>query len=147
MKRKSALVPAILLAAVFIPLSACGYSAVLMANWGFSLPNGAGCTEIYSSNSGSSPHGDGIRYHTFSYESEDSIEEMFAWSSVESELIFYASYSEAVEEWLGRIAVPDEYRPNIGECVYHYERQDGNDEILVFWNSGENRLYVLESFL
>lgn len=147
MKRKSALMIAILLPAVIVSLSACGYSAILMANWGFSLPNGAGCSEIYSSDSGSSPHGDGVRYHIFSYESEDPIEEMFAWSSAESEMVYHASYSEAVEEWLGRIAVPDEHWPDIAECVYHYEREDYNDEIIIFWNSDVNRLYVLESFL
>ena len=147
MKRKPILIFTLLLAAVLVSLSSCSYSAVLMANWSISLPNKAGCTEIYSADTGSSPHGDGKRYHIFSYESEDSIEEMFEWSSVESEMVYNASYSEAVEEWLGRIAVPGEYWPNIAECVYHYEREDDNDEIIIFWDSGENRLYILESFL
>ena len=147
MKRKSVSKIAVLLSAVIVSLSACSYSVALRANWGFSLPNGAGCSEIYSANSGASFHGDGVRYHIFSYESEDPVEKMFAWSSAESEMLHYASYSKAVEEWLGEINVSDEYWPNIEECVYHYERQDDHSEIIVFWNSGENRLYVLESFL
>ena len=147
MKRASVVIAAALMAALLLSLSACGYSAVLTSNWGFSLPNKAGCTEIYSADTGSSPHGDGKRYHIFSYESEDPIEEMFEWSSEESEMVYHASYSEALKEWLDRIGVPDEYRPNIAECVYHYERADGNDEILIFRSRSEHRLYFLESFL
>ena len=147
MKRNPTAALAFLLSAVIVPLSACGYSAVITANWGISLPDEAGCAEIYSADTGSSPHGDGKRYHIFSYESEGPIEEMFDWSRDEQELAYDASYSEAVEKWLGEIAVPDEYRPNIAECVYHHERKAGNDEIIIFWSSSENRLYVLESFL
>ena len=147
MKGKFIVITAVLTAAILFSLSACGYSAVLTANWGFSLPNEAGFTEIYSADTGSSPHGDGKRYHIFSYESEEPVEKMLDWSSAESEMAYDASYSEAVGEWLGRIAVPGEYWPDIAECVYYYERKDGNDEIIIFWNSGENRLYILESFL
>ena len=151
MKRKPVVIAVILLfaviACVFAWRMVSSYSIALTANWGFSPPKEAGCSEIYSSNSGASPHGDGIRYHIFSYESEKPVEEMLEWSTFEREMIFNASYSEAIEEWLGRIAVPGEYWPSITECVYHYERQEDNSEIIVFWNRGRSRLYILESFL
>lgn len=123
------------------------YSSVLKTNWGISLPIKALCKEIYEKDNGASFHGDGIRYHVFSYEYEDYIDLMFAWRHQEDATIFHASYSEAAEEWLEEISVPEEYYPDYGECFYWYKAQDDNSELIIFWDNDKNWLYVLESFL
>lgn len=123
------------------------YSRVLRANWGFSLPFKALCFEVYEKDSGSSFHGDDIRYHVFSYKYEDSIDLMFAWIGREQETIFRSSYSEAAEQWLDDISVPEEYRPDYDNCWYWYHSQEDNSEIIVFWDEDVNCLYIVESFL
>lgn len=123
------------------------YSATLNANWGFALPSKSHYSEVYSKDSGASFHGDGIRYHIFSYKETEPISKMFNWNDSEEKTIFNSSYQEAVTEWLNSINVPDEELPNYSECLYWYESQDDNSEIIVLWESSKNRIYVAESFL
>ena len=122
------------------------YSNVLKANWNVELPKNS-IKEIYSANSDSSFHGDGIRYHIFSYKNENKIEELFNWSIEEKETIFYSSYSESVNNWLNKIKVSQENYPDYSNCKYWYKKQDDNSEIIILWNSKENKLYIVESFL
>ncbi len=123
------------------------YSNVLKVNWNIELPNNSNIKEIYSANSDSSFHGDGIRYHIFSYQNEDKIGELFNWFIEEKETIFYSSYSESVNNWLSEIKVPQENYPNYSNCKYWYSKQDDNSEIIILWDSKENKLYIVESFL
>ena len=123
------------------------YSHTMKINWGISLPVKALCTEVYEKDSGSSFHGDGIRYHVFSYKYEDYIDLMFAWSHTEFNTIFHGSYSEAATEWLDEIDVPDDQRPNYENCCYWYKSQEDNSELIIFWDNSTNLLYVVESFL
>ena len=58
------------------------YFSVLEANWGIELPVKAICKEVYSEDAGPSFHGDGIRYHVFSYVKSSEIEKMLPWSDV-----------------------------------------------------------------
>ena len=80
------------------------YSDVLKINWNIELPKNL-IREIYSANSDSNVHGDGIRYHVFLYKNEDKIEELFNWSIEEKKTIFYSSYSESIDNWLNKIKV------------------------------------------
>lgn len=125
------------------------YASVLKANWDITLPFKALCQEVYKRDSGASFHGDGIRYHVFSYRYEDYIDLMFAWGSQEKKTIFHSSYSQAIAAWLDEIEVPEEQRPNghRGSCAYWYASQHDNSEIIIVWNDDLNRLYVVESFL
>ncbi|EJW89449.1 hypothetical protein, secreted, partial [gut metagenome] len=43
------------------------YNTMLEVNWEISIPSKSSYSEIYSKDSGSSFHGDGIRYHIFLY--------------------------------------------------------------------------------
>ncbi len=122
------------------------YSNVLKVNWNIELPKNL-VKEIYSANSDSSFHGDGIRYHIFSYRNENKIEELFNWSIEEKETIFYSSYSESVNNWLNEIKVSKENYPNYSNCKYWYNKQDDNSEIIILWDSIKDRLYIVESFL
>lgn len=123
------------------------YSRVLKANWDFSLPSQAHCQEVYHQNDEPSFHGDGIRYHVFSYQDAKPIEEMFSWQTAQEPTKYSDSYSSAAEKWLSDIAVPSQERPNYAECVYWYQCQDDNSEIIVFWDKDSGRIYIAESFL
>ena len=123
------------------------YSSVIHANWGFGLPSEAHYSEVYYKDSGASFHGDGIRFHVFSYKEEKPVEEMLAWSGKEEETIFSSSYREAVTEWLNSIDVPNEKYPDYSKCLYWYGSQNDNSEIIVLWDKSSMMIYVVESFL
>ena len=114
------------------------YARVLNANWGISLPFKALCSEVYEKDSGASFHGDGIRYHVFSYKYEDYIDLMFAWGS-------NSRYSDTVEEWLDEIEVPEEWRPDYERCFCWDKVQNDNDQLIIFWDNDKNQLYIVES--
>lgn len=123
------------------------YSSVLETNWGISIPYKSKYKEIYQKDSGASFNGDGIRYHIFSYEYEDYIDLMFAWDQTENKTIFYSTYSEAANEWLKEIDVPEEYYPNYDNCSFKYESQKDNSELIILWDNESNKLYIVESFM
>lgn len=123
------------------------YMLPLRLNWGISIPFWARPVQCYEKDSGPSFLGDGIRYHVFSYQYEDFIDQMFAWGSVDRETIYYDSFTQAAETWLDEIEVPAEYRPDYENCSNWYRAKDDNSEIIIFWNADLNRLYILESIL
>lgn len=123
------------------------YSTTLNANWGFRLPSKAHYSEVYSKDSSASFHGDGIRYHIFSYKEEKPVNELFNWSANEEKTVFNLSYQEAITEWLNSIDVPTEELPDYSKCLYWYESQDDNSEIIVLWDASSKRIYIVESFL
>ena len=124
------------------------YASVLEANWGVELPIKALCKEVYKADTGPSFHGDGIRYHVFSYRYEDYIDLMFAWSgNLENETLFYQSYSEASDIWLDELDIPEEQYPDYDACSCWYKSEHDNSEIIIFWNPEINRLYIVENIL
>lgn len=123
------------------------YSKTLKANWNIELPSDSHYFEIYSQDSGASFHGDGIRYHIFAYKENEPISKMFEWQSEEHKTNCYSSYSEAANEWLNEIDIPSEERPNYTNCLYWYQSQDDNSEIIILWDKKQDRLYLVESFL
>lgn len=154
MKKKKIIMSTVLVAAIAIVIGlACvwghlsDYSNTLNANWGFELPSKSHYKEIYSNDSGASFHGDGIRYHIFSYKEAEPIREMLDWSREEGETIFHYSYEEATAQWLSRIEVPAEKLPDYSQCQYWYASRRDNSEILMMWDASKNRVYIAESFL
>ena len=123
------------------------YSWAIKLNWGISLPWKAGLTKIYERDSGPSFHGDGVCYHVYSYEYEDYIDLMFAWSPTEYPTNHYTTTSKAAEVWLGEIDVPAEERPDYKKCCTWHKAQEDNSEIILFWDSEQNRLYIVENFI
>lgn len=123
------------------------YNTTLKANWEISIPSKARYSEIYEKDSGPSFHGDGIRYHIFSYKDHSFVEEMLEWESAEKETIFYGDYSNTVDVWLDTIDIPSEYRPNRSDCLFWYDSKDDNSEIIILWDKENNTLYIVESFL
>lgn len=139
----------IVLSIVFLGLwnMSSDYSKTLQANWDFKIPNEAKYSQSYTKDSGSSFNGDGIRYHIFNYENEEYIENLFAWMSEEKDTIFSSSFTEATTSWLKEIEVPVEYYPNYTNCVYWYQTQEDNSELIICWDKGIKCLYIIESFL
>ncbi len=138
---------ALLLLAVCIWCIPSGYSWVLESNWGISLPGQAHLTEVYEQDSGDSAHGDGIRYHVYDCDAPDAVLEMVDWSDEEPATNYFDSLSQAAEEWLNEIDVPQEQRPDPSVCICWYDEQEDGSEIILFWNGEAGRLYLVESFL
>lgn len=148
MKRKlfmAAVILAILLAVIAATLALWGksdYNSVLQANWDISLPSAAKYDLIYTKDSGASFHGDGERFHIFTYLNQSPIEEMFQWKAEED----YSSYLDAVDEWLDSIEVPSEHRPNYADCLYWHNKKSDGSEIIILWDHQQELIYVAESF-
>ncbi len=123
------------------------YSLILMANWGFTLPHEAGCTQLYEQDQGGSPHGDGLRYHVFGCEDPSHIEELFDWADTQAPTIYAGSYAAAAESWLDELGVPSAQRPAYDACLYWYQPRQDSSELLIFWDRAAGRLYIAESFL
>ena len=150
MKNKNRLIAiAIIFAVAAIGISNLlpSYSTTLKANWGISLPWQARLIEIYEQDSGPSFHGDGVRYHVFSYKYEDYIDLMFAWPPTEYPTNHCATTSKAAEAWLDEINVPAEQRPDYSKCCSWHKSQEDNSEIIFFWDSERNHLYIVENFI
>lgn len=150
MKKKAVLAVTVLMVilAVFgISRLFPSYSSVIKSNWGITLPVKAILTETYEKDSGASFHGDGVRYHVFSYKYEDYIDLMFAWTPNEHKTNFYPTTREAAEVWLDEIDVPSNERPDYSKCCSWSKSQDDNSEIIIFWDNNLNKLYIVESFI
>lgn len=137
----------VVLVGIILYGKATNYSNILKANWNIEFPENAKIDEVYSSDSESSFHGDGIRYHIFSYEEETSIEDMFDWTNEEHSTLFYSSYNECVNNWLEQINVSKENFPKFSNCKFWYRKKDDNSEIIILLDDIENKLYVVESFI
>ena len=123
------------------------YASTIKSNWDISLPIKAVLTETSEKDSGASFHGDGVRYHVFSYKYEDYIDLMFAWTPNEHKTNFYPTTREAAEAWLDEIDVPAEQRPDYSKCCSWSKSQDDNSEIIIFWDNELNKLYIVENFI
>lgn len=150
MKKKAILSAAILIILiVVIGISRLfpSYASTIKSNWGISLPIKAVLTETYEKDSGASFHGDGIRYHVFSYKYEDYIDLMFAWTPNEHKTNFYPTTREAAEACLDEIDVPADERPDYSKCYSWSKSQDDNIEIIFLWDNEVNKLYIIEKFI
>ncbi len=112
------------------------YNTVIKANWGFSLPRSCQYTLVNEKDSGESFHGDGIRYHVFSYEKEDGLDD-FAWEDED--------YSDKINDFLAQINVADEI--DYSNCRSYYARQEDNSEIIILLDQDKKLIYVIESFI
>lgn len=124
------------------------YSNIIKTNWNIKLPRKS-IKEIYSVEDVPNIHGEGISYHIFSYKeaNEEEINKLFTWATEEKETIYFSSYSEAINNWIDEFNINPEDYPNYANCKYWYSNKEDNSEIIILWDSKENKLYVVESFL
>ena len=154
MKKKSKilifLILLILIVAVVINIGKAlipSYEEMYKGSWGFSFPSNLKYAEIYEKDTGSSFHGDGYRYHVYTYEVEDGIAEMVEWHNTEGHTKYFPSYYEAVENWLTEIKAEKEQYPIYENANYYYQWREDNSELILIWNSQEKKIYILESFM
>ena len=147
--KKKILILSVFLIIIILSISKLfpSYSFVIKSNWGISLPIKALLTETYEKDSEASFHGDGIRYHIFSYKYEDYIDLMFAWSPNEHKTNDYPTTREASEAWLNEINVPTDKCPNYSNCASWSKSKNDNSEIIIFWDSDLNKLYIVEKLI
>lgn len=124
----------------FIKLSGPSYNRVLKANWGIGIPASAGCSEIYSKDSGASFHGDGTRYHVFSYKNDEKLDTCFKWTKNDS-------LCAAADLLLDEIDAADEMRPAYEDCSLWCKSHEDNSEIIILKNSDSKMLYIVEKFI
>ena len=117
----------------------------LESNWGIILSDESDWEELYHADSGASFHGDGERYHIVTYEREDSIETMVAWSNEDQQL--NKSYSDLMEAWLSYTDAEQDKYPIYDGCMYWYQQDSDGSEIIMCWNKAEYKIYIAESFL
>ena len=67
--------------------------------------------------------------------------------SEEKATIFCSSFSEAATSWLKEIDVPAEYYPDYTKCLYWYQVQEDNSELIICWDKDTKSLYIIESFM
>jgi len=125
---------------------ASSYTSVINANWGYEITSKVGLKEIYGKDTGASFHGDGTRYHVFSYKEDNEILNLFDWNTNNQQTRHYKSVEETLNNWLEEIGVSDSERPDFDSCVYWYETQL-DDEILILWDKNKKCLYVVEDFM
>lgn len=118
---------------------------VIEANWGISLPREAVFSQMEASQTSPGFHGDGIRYHVFSYQQEEPVERMVGWADAQGRTRFHESYQQAAGEWLSQLSVASV--PPYDSCRYWYQCQEDGSELLFFWDVQGKKLYVVESFL
>ncbi len=126
---------------------ASNYLRILELNWGISFSAAAELSEVYANDSGASFHGDGIRYHVYSCKHAQYLVQDLDWTKEESATIYHPNFHEAANDWLDQINVPESERPAYSGCSYWYASQEDNSEIIIFWDSIESLLYIIESFL
>ena len=72
---------------------------------------------------------------------------MFAWSPNEHKTNYYATTREATEVWLDEIDVSADKRPNYSSCASWNKSKNDNSEIIFFWDSDLNKLYIVEKLV
>lgn len=119
----------------------------LESNWSIVLSDESGWGEIYHADSGASFNGDGERYHIVTYEQEDMIENMVAWSAEEGKTRWHDSYQAAIDEWISYTDTEPDMYPVYDGCMYWYQRDSDGSEIIMCWNKAEAKIYIAEFFM
>lgn len=125
-----------------------GYSVALSANWGVGLPLDSDVYELFQMDSGASFHGDGIRYHVFASRSgRDSFAQMLPWTDSCPNTIHGLACSWALNEYLDELEVPESDRPSLEGGRWWYDSKNRMDEIIVWQDTANHRIYIVESFI
>lgn len=117
------------------------------SNWSIVLPDESGWKEVYHADSGVSFNGDGERYHIVTYEQEDMIENMVAWSAEEGKTRWHDSYQAAIEEWISYTDAESHMHPIYDGYMYWHQEDSDGSEIIMCWNKAEAKIYIAEFFM
>lgn len=146
----SLLLISILMLSLLLALTGCAGASdgsfALKENWGISLSEAGAYSLAYEADSGASFHGDGLRYHVYTYQDADGLDGLFSWSDAEQETLYASRWQDAAQGWLTELSVPERHWPDLTDCVYWYQSQPDQSELLMLWDH-HTQLYVLESFI
>lgn len=129
---------AVVIVAGLLRISSYGYAKVISLNWGIKLPGDY--AEIYEKDTGSSPHGDGIRYHIFEYNNTDKIEDSVSWKEI-------TAYVATATEFLNELSVPESQYTDFKHCLCYYSKQADNSELIMFYEQDTGKVYIIEFFI
>ena len=118
----------------------------LESNWSIVLSEESGWKEIYHADSGASFNGDGERYHIVTYEQEDVIENMVAWSADQGN-VWNKTYPELMEDWIRYTDAEPNMYPVYDGCMYWYQQDSDGSEIIMCWNKAKAKIYIAEFFM
>lgn len=146
----------VIIVLIFISFSGCGikqlfsknlnsYVWIFEQNWKLDLPDGGNV--VYEKDTGTSFHGDGIRYHIVQYDDVAVLDNTFEWNTEKGFLVGEDSYKLKVDEWLNEIGVSPVDRPDIDHCDFYYEKTSDSSELIVLLDRNLLRLYILERFM
>lgn len=125
------------------------YTNIIRLNRWVKIPEEANYKEIYSKNSGSSFHGDGLRYHVYSYENEEPIAWMVDWSGniKLNPAVYYDSYVWGIYDSLQEMYSSEENSDKLNNLNFWHKWQDDNSEIIMIQDKEAKKIYIIESFL
>jgi len=114
------------------------YTDVIRLNWSIKLPNPY--EEVYSIDSGPSFHGDGERYHIFSYKDNEDVELSLKWKEGKN-----VAVESAINQVLNTLNVPAKYMPDFqSKYKYYLKREQDSSVIYLVFFPNTKRLYVIE---
>ena len=147
MKRKlicviavAVLLSAAVLGMLHLNTSDRGHFNVLQANWDVTIPKQAGCQIIYQNDQRGGFHGDGLSYYVYTCENGGAMDGLFDWQTTQT------PHADC-ETWLDALGVPDDVRPPYTKCGMKCMTKSGGDELLLWWDSVNRLLYVVESYM
>ena len=124
------------------------YTEIIKLNWSISLPKPY--KEIYSTDSGSSFHGDGERYSIFEYENIEDVNLSLKWDNNENKVVDLAIMKvlqSEIMEFIKGLSIPLENMPDF-KSQYRYYRKWKNDssKLYLIFVPDTKLLYVIEHF-
>jgi len=124
------------------------YTKIIKLNRWIEIPKELGYKELYSKDQWASFHWDWLRYHVYSYENEEIVNNMLDWKN--------ALHDEQEKSW-GYFNIEDRerelniyvrYIPPLSHIInVYYKKKKDNSEILILLNDIEKEIYIFESFL
>ncbi|MBQ9392754.1 MAG: hypothetical protein IJU18_02010 [Oscillospiraceae bacterium] len=113
------------------------YTPVLNERWGLNTPSEAKWDTIY----GSQETDSGAVCHVLTYKNAEPLESMVPWGVAGDEDV------QTAKEWLGTLELNEEkYWPRWEQCRYYEAEKTGGERLMIFWDSENIILYVLEWF-
>lgn len=124
---------------IFIPFSGHNTGRIGLAlNWNINLPDDS--SAIYYTDSGSSFHGDGVRYGVYKCD----IPSQFKWTAYATDSPQEEYFTAFLTSCYDTLNVPDEQQASLSKCLYNYRVKSDNSELLLLYNLDKSLLYSVE---
>ena len=120
------------------------YTTILSVKFGITIPKSNNL--LYEKEV--SDTGEIIKYHVFKYDSNSKLESDIAWSTKQIFTRQYENYNDVAEHSFELLNIDEKYKINYQDCKYKYvKNKESKGELFLFYNTKENILYILESYI